>query len=125
MNPKEFAYLLYYSVRAFFRDIAVVLSELKRPRTWSWVLMSTVFVSIYYREYNWLKVIIPLLFIVKIIRDKQEGRYRRELFEKDLRAGKDTDLVKEYYESYTRDCRYSGKLPKEYKEWKENQLKPY
>ena len=123
MKLKEFMYLLYYSIRSFIDDAVDMLSELKNPKAWSYILLSTFALCLYYQRYVLVWWLIPLFFIVKVIRDEKDSKYRKEMYENDIRKDKDTDIVFDHYERYKKDCKYSHKVSLEYGEWKEGEVK--
>ena len=74
-----------------------------------------------YQKYDLMLIIIPLMFLVKIIGDNKEGKFRKEMFRADLKNNKDTKVVMDYFEDYRIKCHYTHKPPLEFEEWKEKE----
>lgn len=79
--------------------------------------------GVYTENIKLIWISLPLIFIVKIVRDKIEGTYRAELLQKDLKADKDTDRTRDAYKAYKKKCTFTNTLTVPYDDWKENQRK--
>jgi len=123
MRPKEFLYLLWYSVRTFFTDVVELILELRNPKSISYILLGIMFIAAYYRNYRLLYILAPVVLFIKIARDRIEGKFTYELFERDLKNGKNSNLVMQYFHKYTKKCSFANKLPLKFDEWKEEEIK--
>ena len=119
----ERLYFIYYSVKDIFIDIVNLLEDLKKPRMWSTILYVTFFIAAYKRDFKLMKWTLPLIFIVYLIRQKKDTKWKGELFEKDLRRNIDSDIVKDHYKRYTKHCHFSHKEPIRVDEWKLSEIK--
>ncbi|RLE37448.1 hypothetical protein DRJ17_06620 [Candidatus Woesearchaeota archaeon] len=117
MRIREFGYLLVYSIKSLVFDLFDILSEFKKPKAWSFLLYAVFFVAAYYRKYMLMKWILPLILFVYFIRVKQEGKFKSDLFEKDILAGRKSELVMDYYKRYVSKCEYSGHEPMDFDKW--------
>lgn len=120
MKLKEFWQLLVYSVKSFFEDTVSLVASIKSPKTWNYIIFATFLAAVYYKKYMWMVSLIPLFILIKIIRDKKEGTYRKEAFDRDIMKGVDSDLVKARYNEYIMSCAYKKVVPYTFEEWKED-----
>ena len=109
MNPKEFVYLLWYSLKAFADEIVALILALKKPDTWFYLTIATFIITAYYRMFDAMLWSIPIMIFIYIIRQKQEGIYKAKLKENAFLKG-DENILQEEYEKYVRNCFY--KIPK-------------
>lgn len=114
-------YSLWYSVKEFFRDLADMVEEIKKPRTWLSVLYIVSFYSIFYKKWTLFRWLIPCIIIVYIIRQRVDGRYRRDIKKKAFLTNNET-ILKEEYRKYQRDCYFSHKDNLSYELWKEHEI---
>lgn len=119
----EKLYFIYYSVKEIVLDVVNLIEEFKKPRMWSIILYATFFIAVYNRNIRLMWTTLPFIFIVYLIRQKRDTKWRRELFEKDLRKNIDSDIVKKHYEHYKNHCRFSRKEPIGLDEWKLSEIK--
>ena len=66
---------------------------------------------------------LPLIFIIYLIRQKKERKYVGELFEKDLKRNILSNIVKEHYELYKKQCYFAHREFLELDGWKKLELK--
>jgi len=125
MNPKEFLSLLAYSSKSFLETMVEILKEFRKPKTWAYLFLIIFFIGLWNRNIKLVTYSIPAIIVIYIIRQKVDGSYRRKKFEKDLINGKDSWMVKEYYESYKKKCKINKILPLSYREWKEREINRY
>lgn len=119
MNLKELIFLLWYSLKAFTNEMISLIMAFKKPETWFYLAIATFIITAYYRKIGVMLWSIPMMIIIYIIRQKQEGIYKAQLKEKAFLRG-DEDILQEEYEKYIKNCFY--KIPKvspmSYDEWK-------
>lgn len=119
---KKLLFLIWDSVVSFKDGIVTFFSEFKKSSTWSFLIAITVVVAIIYEKYWMIKILLPLFYIVFLIRRYQEGKYKNRMFWYDLRRNNDSDIVKEYYRHYERECRFRKIIPIDYDSWKKQKL---
>lgn len=100
MKLKELWYLLLYSFKSFFSEMMSYIYELKKPRTWSTIFLVIFILGLYQQNITLIKWSLPFIALIYIIRQKVDGSYRKDKFTKDIALNKDTEIVKEYYNSY-------------------------
>ncbi len=123
MKPKEFFYLLWYSVKSFFADVGEMFKELLNPKTWSYLTIAAMFVSVWYNQVQLLKILVPVFLLIKIVRHNLEGKFRHELYQKELLARKDTPLVRDKYDEYVTKANINKYTPSTFEEWREKEIK--
>jgi hypothetical protein len=104
-------------------DIISFLEGFKKPKMWSALLYITFFVLVLMRKYGLAWRTMSLIFLVYLIRHKRDGRYKYEMFVKDLMKGMDSSVVKEHYKMYVDKCHFSKKLELSFEEWKADEIK--
>lgn len=119
----ERLYFVYYSVKEIKDDIINFIKEFRKPKMWLLILYVTFFVAVWKRNLKLVWTVLPLIFIVYLIRQKKDTKWRGELFEKDLRRNIDSDIVKEHYKRYTKNCHFSHKEPIGMNEWKKSEIR--
>lgn len=115
-------YWIYYSFKELFIEPFRLLEELKKPKMWATILYIIFFGSVYARNYTVMKWTLPMILIVYLVRQKRDRKYIGEMFIRDLRKDNDTDLVKEHYERYSKQCFFSKTEPISFEEWKKNEI---
>ena len=119
----ERLYFVYYSVKELGMDVVNLLLELKKPRMWSAILYGTFFVAVYLRNFKLMRWTLPIIFIIYLIRQKQEKHWKGELFEKDLKRNIDSYIVKEHYNLYNKQCYFAHKESLDFSRWKKRERK--
>ena len=119
---KEFFYLIYFSARSLFiDDLIETLEELKKPKTWSSILYLVLFVGAYLRNWVLVKIAFPLIILVYVVRQRVDGKYKTELYDKSF-LNDDSKFIERAYEKYKRDCLYKNIAPLELEKWKEKEI---
>ena len=119
----EAFYPIYFGLKELLVDILSFIAEFRKPRMWSAILYGTFFVAAYTRNFKLMKWTIPLILIIYFIRQKRDRRYMREIYIKDLKNNIDSDIVKEHYKRYVKQCNFSHKEVLPLDEWKVEELK--
>lgn len=119
----ERLYFIYYAIKDFGKEIVNLISEFKKPRMWFAILCGTFFIAAYTRNRKLMVWAIPFIVLVYFIRHKRENFWKGELFEKDLRRSIDSNIVKDHYRHYTKQCHFSHKEPIGMEEWKKAEIK--
>ena len=120
---REYLWLVYYSfVLEPFEEICYLFESIKKPKTWFYAALGIATYGAYYKKYNVIKAMLPIIIILYIIRQKIEGSYRRSLLTNDLSKNKDTEIVKQAYENYKKKCFFSNSEPLEYEQWKQREI---
>ena len=126
MKPKDLLFLVWYSIKDILMDIFRFLEALKKPKTWSFILYSTLFLMAYYRKLTWANatIIISLIFLIYIIRQNKDTDFLKALKEKAFLNNND-GKIRPHYETYTKKCYFSvpRKEPLSYEEYKIEELK--
>lgn len=122
MKLKEIPYLVWFSAKSLVLDLVDLLSALKKAKTWSFILYSTFFLAVYYRQLDLMKIALPLILILYIIRQHKEPNYNKSIRERAFRKN-DNEKIEEYYEKYKKHCFYSRKEFKDYDEYKKDEIK--
>lgn len=123
MNLKELRHLIHYSLKELANDFLGLIKELKKPITWSFIFYAVFGYAVWTNNMNLMAWVVPVLLVIYVYRQKIEGAYKRDAFEKYLKDNVDNDIVYEYYEKYQRDCKYKKVEPLEYPEWKKQEIK--
>lgn len=123
MNLKEFIYLIRYALASWFYDGVEFISMLKKARTWSYMLYGTIIVALYYNNLKIVYIVLPLVFILYIVRQSKETKFNRDLKEKSFLEN-DEQKIKSYYETYKKQCFFSHpkREPLEYEDYKKYEI---
>lgn len=122
VKAKQVPYLIWYSLKSFKSDLAGVLATLKQPRTWFSIIIVVFTIGVYYRNITLIKVVLPIMFVLYVIRHGQESDFHRAIKERAFLKGKDEEVQK-YYERYKRDQYLARKKFVSFKEYKRNEIK--
>lgn len=119
----ETIYPYWYGIKELGNDFIDIISQFKKPRTWSAILYATFLIAVYVRNYNLMLWTIPLILLVYFIRNKKENLWKAELYEKDINNNINSDIVKEHYERYKKQCYFAKKDYLPFEEWRQSELK--
>ena len=122
MKPKDVPFLVYDSFRALVMDLVHMFKTLKKASTWSFILYATFFVGAYYRNYTVMKIALPLMIVVYILRRRVEPEFTESLKERAFLKNKEIE-IREYYERYKTRCKFSRVQPLEFEDYKQEELK--
>ena len=125
MKPREFLYLIKDSFATLAEDIFSILLSLKKPATWSYLMLGSMILAVYYDKGFLLPYLFVGISIIKIIRDQKEGGYRRKLLKKDLFNNNDSDIVKEFYASYIKKQKIINMPALPFEDWKMERKKQF
>ena len=115
-------YSLKYSFKEIGNDLIELISKFQSPRTWSTIFYLIMIFAIIKNRLDLFKFIIPTILAIYVMRQRLDGRYKKELFKKAL--AKDDDLIlKEIYQKYKRNCFFKKVEPNDYEVWKEKEIK--
>lgn len=117
MGFKELTFLVYYSVKSLIVDLFEFLNSLKKAKTWSFILYATFFLGVYYKNYTVIKIALPLILLLYIIRQNKEPDYNRVVREKAFMSGED-ERIMVYYKKYCKQCFFANTTPKSFEEYK-------
>lgn len=128
MKIKELRDLVVFSVKSILKDMTEWLEELKSPRTWSSILIVAFFIGMYTKRFDIMVWALIFIFIIYIMRQKIDGEYRKEKFEKDILNLKDSYIVEEYYQEYKKkifninNTLNRDEVPMTFEMWKKTEL---
>lgn len=125
MKIRELYYLIVYSIVSFISDILEIFSLIRKPQTWSYIVFFSIIIAGYYQKYKVVPYLIVSMFLIKIIRDKKEGAYRKYIFDHDIKNDIDSTLVKESYRKYKQKEEIIKKIPLSFEDWKAKQKEKY
>ena len=123
MKLKEFLYLIKYSVKQLLLDFISIFHELKKPKTWLYVMVTFLFYGIYKNDVKIISWSWPIVIVIYIIRQKIEADYRNDWFKNSLMHNIDNEIMSERYQTYKKKCIYSKYEIKSYSDWKLEELK--
>ena len=105
MKLKDILFLLWYSIKDILMDFVRLLDELKKPRTWSFILYASLFLIAYYRKLTLTNavIVLSLILLVYVVRQHKDPDFNKAVKEKAFLKN-DDDKIKDYYEQYKRQC---------------------
>ena len=117
-------FLIWYSVKSLIMDLADLLSALKRAKTWSFILYATFFLAVWYKNYTLMKIALPLILLLYIIRQDKEPDFQKAKKDRAFLRN-DTKRIEGYYEKYKSACYFSRprKEPLNYEDYKKEELR--
>ena len=122
MKLKELLYLVWYSIKSLFTDLLEFFSALKKAKTWSFILYATFFLGVYYRNYTVMKIALPAILLLYILRQNKEPDYNKSVRDRAFQQG-DDEKIKLYYDRYKKQCYYSRKEPLSYDDYKKAEIR--
>jgi len=117
----EPGYSIYHSIKSIGLEVGDLLLQLKKPRTWFAILIFVMVYGIITKDILLLKWAPISILIVYWLRQRIDGKYKRELKLKALMHNNDI-ILKEEYEKYKRTCYFSKKEALDYELWKKEEL---
>lgn len=123
MRFKEFVWLIYYSfIKEPFLELVSILAEVKKAKTWLYIGVIAAAYSAYIGKTVVIKILLPFIILIYLIRNNIEGAYKKDLFEHDLKSGKDTNILQQSYQQYKQKCFFAKTVAMSYEDWKENEI---
>ena len=122
MKLKEIPFLIFYSFKSLVMDLVELAESFKKAKTWSFILYATFFLAVYYKQYTLMKIALPIILILYVIRQDKEPEYNKELKEKAFLKGDDKEMLR-YYQRYKKQCYFSKKEALSYEDYKANEVK--
>lgn len=121
MKLKELFDLISYSLKRFLLDFLDIFGEFKKPKTWLYVMITLLLLGLFMNNKDLVMFTAPSIIIIYIIRQKIDGSYKSDKFERDIMKGKDSYIVEEYYQKYKVDCYHKKIDYLEFSKWKEEE----
>lgn len=121
MRLKDIPYLVWYSIMDILADLFRYIESLKNPRTWSFILYAVLFIGAYYKQYTLIKISLPLILLIYIIRQRKEPEFNRKLRERAFLKNDDSK-ISSYYEEYKNYCFFSRKDALSYEGFKKEEI---
>jgi hypothetical protein len=123
MRIRQLIYFLYDSIiREPLSELISFIDELKKPKIWLYFAIATLIFATYRRDIRLVKIVLPVLLIIYLIRKKQQGSYKHHLFKSDILNRKDSSIVRDKYGEYVSAMHFKERTPLEYNSWKEKQF---
>lgn len=122
MNPKEFLFLVWYSLKSMVADLLSVLQTFKESRTWFFIAISLLFVGAYYQNFTLIKVALPAALILYIVRKRLEPGYDKAIRRRAFLSGDEAKMM-EYYDKDRRARYFAKQKFITFEEFKKQELK--
>ena len=105
MKLKHIPYLVYDSLKSLVRELVELAASLKKAKTWSFILYATFFLAVYYEKYNIMKIALPLILILYIVRRQKEPEFNTALKGRAFLNNIDSE-TQLYYEQYKKQTSF-------------------
>src|SRR3990167_10088313 len=124
MKLKHIPYLVYDSLKSLVMDLVGLAASLKKAKTWSFILYATFFLAVYYKNYIVMKIALPLILILYILRRQKEPEFNTALRKRAFLNNNDKEIM-EHYEKYKKQCFYSKAEPLSYEDYKREEIEKF
>ena len=123
MKLKHIPYLVYDSLKSLVMDLVELAASLKKAKTWSFILYATFFLAVYYKNYIVMKIALPLILVLYILRRQKEPEFGTTLRKRAFLRNNDKE-IQEYYEQYKRQCYFTipKRVPLSYEDYKREEI---
>jgi hypothetical protein len=125
MKIFELKDLFFYGLEELGQRAKEIMAAFKKPKLWAYVCYSLFFYAVLSNKLILIKLVLPMIFLIYLIRLKIDGKYRKISFERDLLKNRDTYIVKEYYESYLKQQTMRIKPIDTFEEWKKKKINEF
>jgi len=105
MKLKHIPYLVYDSLKSLVMDLVGLAASLKKAKTWSFILYATFFLAVYYKNYIVMKIALPLILILYILRRQKEPEFNTALRRMVFLTNNDKEIGV-YYEQYKKQTSF-------------------
>jgi hypothetical protein len=106
MKLKEFIYLIKYSMSSWLDYGFGLISMLKKPKTWGYILYGTIMAAVYYDNWEIIVIAGSMVLVLYIIRQSKDPGFTQSLKDKAF-IDNDEQKLKRYYDNYKKQCFFS------------------
>ncbi len=123
MKIKHIPYLIYDSIKSLVMELVELANSIKKAKTWSFILYATFFLAVYFKQYTLMKIALPLILVLYVMRRQKEPEFNLALKRRAFLTNNDEE-IREYYKQYERICYFTfpRREPLSYEDYKKEEI---